>query len=89
MALAILPQDRGSAEPYAEAADLFALTVELIDSEHLTPFEAETQAAALIDELNAYAVIWDTDAALAGNPDACPTSGKPSVPPRKHLVLLE
>ncbi len=89
MALAILPQDRGSADPCAESADLHALSVELINSEQLTPFEAETQAVALIDELNAYAAIWDADASLAGHPDARPSPIQPLVTACLQLALLE
>ncbi len=89
MALAILPQDRDSADPCAESADLLALTVELIDSEQLTPFEAETQAVVLIDELYAYAAIWDADASLAGHPDACLHSCKATVPVGMQHALLE
>ncbi len=89
MALAILPQDRGSADPCAESADLLALTVELIESEQLTPFEAETQAVALVDELSAYAAIWDADASLAGHPGIRPNSVKPTFPAGMQLSLLE
>jgi hypothetical protein len=77
MALAILSQDRGSADPCAETADQLALTAELVDAEQITPFEAETQAVALIDELTAYAAVWDADAASAGNPDARPMPALP------------
>ncbi len=89
MALAILPQDRGSADPGAESADLLALTVELIESEQLTPFEAETQAVALIDDLSAYAAIWDADASLAGHPNAAPSLGTAPITAGMHLALLE
>ncbi len=79
MAHAILPQDRGSAVPCAEPADLPALVAELIEAEGLSPLEAQSQALALVGELHAYATVWDADATLAGHPDALP--GAPALDP--------
>ncbi len=70
--------------------DLDALVIELQEAEGLCPVEALSQALALQDFLYAFAVIWDADAALAGNPTtACPVCASDPVPviaPQLQLV---
>ncbi len=93
MAHAILPQDCGSTDPYAEAADLLALAAELTQTEGLNPLEAQSQALALMDPLHAYAVVWDADAAKHGNPEGLPDApvleAAPALLGRRCLVPSE
>jgi hypothetical protein len=57
----------------ADASDDFTLLVEeLMADEQLSRHEASANALDLLDELTAYALIWNFDATIAGNPDALP-----------------
>ena len=48
---------------------LIALALELIeDNPFMQEFEATNHAAAMLDDLDAYAAAWDTHAAAMGNP---------------------
>jgi hypothetical protein len=98
MADAIVPPNRNSGPSTLEfdvADDFTALVRELMAEQHLAACEAQGHALELIDELHAYAVVWDTDAGLAGNPVglAAPRSAAatqaPPVRIPQHLVLLE
>ncbi len=57
--------------PVVESADpLLALADELMADDGLTPLEAQSQALALLDDLDAYAAVWDAHAFASGNPIA-------------------
>jgi hypothetical protein len=54
--------------------DFTALVAELITDEHLTELEAQSQAVALLNDLDAYAAVWDSWAWSLGNTAAYPFS---------------
>lgn len=49
-----------------------ALAVEISNAEGLSQIEAFSTALSMVDELAAYAMLWDSMAFRAGNDDACP-----------------
>lgn len=50
--------------------DFAALVADLITDEHLTDLEAQSQAVALLDDLDTYVTVWDSWAWSFGNADA-------------------